>query len=353
MMNPETFFQSTERLMAKTLLFPGAALDATIIANPRAGGFTRPRMWKKHAAELAALELEAASLPERNPAPHVRLLQTERPLHAYKMTDDLLTMAESAPAGVEFLIITAGGDGTSLEVQTRLAQAAPDKRERFTVLRLPMGTGNDGSDGSDLIESLGRLVRPARVERQGAIKVTGQGTGEPRWAFNIASVGLDAYVTHMTNKLKGVMPGDSYKLWLDVAALFYDKTFKVKPMKVEVSLRGKSEVEKFELPLLLAAFGESGRRSYGSHVPILPDDDNFIAVRQMSVFRKLAMKAACAKGTHRGMPEAFFRSADRVFIQYDRDLLVQCDGETLLLKPNNFPLIMERIKDVIRVLKYA
>jgi diacylglycerol kinase family enzyme len=352
-MNPETFFQATERLLAKSPLFPGKTLDVTIIANPRAGGFTRKPRWKKHAAELEALESEASGLPSRDPAPHVRLLQTERPLHAYKMAGDLLELAESAPADVEFLIITAGGDGTSLEVQTRLAQAKPDKRERFTILRLPMGTGNDGSDGNDLVESLGRLLRPTVVYRQGAIKVSGQGTGEPRWAFNIASIGLDAYVTHMTNRLKGVMPGDSYKLWLDLAALFYDKTFKVKPMKVELSLRGRSEVEKFELPLLLLAMGESGHRSYGSHVFILPDDDNLIAVRQMSVFRKLAMKAAVAKRAHRGFKGTLFRSADRVFVQYDRDLLVQCDGETLLLKPNNFPLTMERVRDLIRILKYA
>ncbi len=352
-MNPDVFFRSTERLLARSLLFPGKALDVTLIANPRAGGFTRPRIWKRHAAELAALEAESAALPLRDPAPHLRFLQTERPRHAYQMAGDLIELSRSAPAGVEFVIITAGGDGTSLEVQTRLAQAREEERERFTILRLPMGTGNDGSDGNDLTEALGRLVRPVRLRRQGAIKVTGQGTGEPMWAFNIASVGLDAYVTHMTNKLKGVMPGDSYKLWLDIAAIFYDKTFKVKPMKVELSLRGRSEVEKLDLPLLLVAFGESGHRSYGSHVPILPDDDNLIAVRQMGLLRKLAMKAASAKGAHRGIKEVFFRSADRVFIQYDRDLLVQCDGETLLLKPGNFPLIMERMRELIRVLDFA
>jgi diacylglycerol kinase family enzyme len=86
---------------------------------------------------------------------------------------------------------------------------------------------------------------------------------------------------------------------------------------------------------------------------ILPDDDNLIAVRQMSVFRKLAMKAAVAKRAHRGFKGTLFRSADRVFVQYDRDLLVQCDGETLLLKPNNFPLTMERVRELIRILKYA
>jgi diacylglycerol kinase family enzyme len=351
-MYADTFSKHVEALLAKTLLFPGREIDATIIANPRAGGFTRPRFWKARLSELEALGLEASSLPDREPRPHLRLLQTERPGHAFDMTADLIEMASTAPSGVEFLVITAGGDGTSLEVQNRLVHAPAEVRERFTVLRLPMGTGNDGSDGTDLDDALGRLIRPVRLHRQGALRMSAQGIAESRWAFNIASVGLDAYVTHMTNKLKGVMPGDSYHLWLDIASLFYDKAFKVRPMRVELSRRGKSEVETIEQPLLILAMGESGHRSYGSHVHILPDDDNLIAVRKMGLFGKLALKAAIALRKHRGRKGVFFRTADRAFIQYDENLLAQFDGETLLLKPENFPATLERVPDMIRVLKY-
>ncbi len=352
-MNIERLSLAVRQLLDHSLAFPERAIDATIIANPRAGGFTRTNLWKRHQAELSCLEAESCALPRRATSPHLRVIQTERPRHASFITDDLIVMASQAPLNVEFVIIAAGGDGTSLEILSRLIQAPQELRERFTIIRLPMGTGNDGSDGADLIASLGLLIRPTSVEKRGAIKLSAQGIGEARWAFNIASIGLDAYVTHMTNKLKGVMPGDSYKLWLDIATLFYDKAYRVRPMKIELSSKGRADIERLELPLLILAMGESGHRTYGSHVPILPGDENVCFVKQMSLAKKLALKPLVNAGKHAGHPSVFFRNADRAFIQYSEKLLAQCDGETLDLVPENFPLTMERVEGLFRILEFA
>ena len=217
-----------------------------------------------------------------------------------------------------------------------------------------MGTGNDGADAWELGRALDLLLSPSRIELIRALRLTTATAGKgPFLAFNILSAGLDAFVTHMSNRIKGKLPGDSYKLWVDIAALFYDRIYRVGPLEV----RGYDEtgriVQSLREPLLLLAVGVSGRRTYGSRKHILPDDRNVCGLKQMPLGRKLALKGLVATGAHAEAPESILFNADRVEFRGEYPILAQMDGEAVLLRREDFPAVIERSCPVIPVIRRA
>jgi diacylglycerol kinase family enzyme len=362
----EEFGSLLSDICSRSPLAAGRPFFWTIIANPGAGGFTIKSRWKKHLCQLIECNRKAAKNPagefcglsetarrEGGSGAAWGLLFTRSQGHARDITEALISEASKAASNGEkrpfYLIITAGGDGTSLEVMSALCSAPENLRENFVILRLPMGTGNDGADSFDLGEALNLIIEPPALQKQRALQLrTASGKG-PFLAFNILSVGLDAFVTHMTNKMKGKLPGDSYKLWVDVAALFYDRIYKVGVMDVR-SADEQGEVKTLKEKLLLIAVGESGRRCYGSQRWILPDDRNVCAIRQMPVYRKLALKGLFSNGTHADKKEAILWNSGRVEFQSQYPLLAQMDGETVLLEGNDFPSVIELTEPVINVL---
>jgi diacylglycerol kinase family enzyme len=356
---PDIFGELLGEICSHTPLAKERPLRWTVIANPTAGGFTIRSRWKRHAAFLE----QCAALAARNPlyacsAPSAAsgsrgLIPTSGAGHAGAITRTLVEEARSgASAGGLYLIITAGGDGTSLEVLTALYHAPREIRETFAVLRLPMGTGNDGADGPELEPALKLLIHPAIITRQRALRLS---TANPEktgfLAFNILSLGLDAFVTHMTNRMKGRLPGDSYKLWVDIASLLYDRLYRVGPMEVRALDHRGREVETFREKVLLLAVGESGYRTYGSHKRILPDSRNVCMVRQMPLLRKVALKDLFTTGGHINKPESLLFSASRVEIKGENPILAQMDGETVLLHPGDFPVAIELTEPLIPILK--
>jgi len=339
----------------------------TIIANPKAGGFTIKPRWKKHLAQLIECKQKVAKNPLREcfgPSETGRregglsaeqgLVFTRAQGHAKEITEMLISEAEKAAGNTGkrpfYLIIAAGGDGTSLEVMSALCGASEKTREDIAVLRLPMGTANDGADSFFLGEALNLIIEPPALVKQRAVRLrTASGKG-PFLAFNILSVGLDAFVTHMTNKMKGKLPGDSYKLWVDVSALFYDKIYKVGVMNLNSADEEKKEAITLNEKFLLIAVGESGRRCYGSQNWILPDDRNVCAIRQMPLLRKLVLKGLFSKGTHADKKETILWNSLRVEFKSEYPLLAQMDGETVLLEENDFPAVIELTEPVINIL---
>jgi diacylglycerol kinase family enzyme len=343
-----------------------------IIANPKAGGFTMPYRWKRHYRFLRNCAERAKALPRRNNAISTStaldegkdsslnglgLIPTRYPGHAGKIVEILVKEAAAEISanlsGITpfYLIICAGGDGTSLEVLTTLYHAPAEIRANCVVLRLPMGTGNDGADARELGDALDLLLCPTRIELVRAVCLTTPTAGKgPFLAFNILSVGLDAFVTHMTNKMKGSLPGDSYKLWVDIASLLYDRLYKVGPLDIRVFGDGPEERTLRETVLLLA-MGVSGHRTYGSNKLVLPDDRNVCLVRQMSLLRKLALKGLFSNGTHVDKPESLLFNARRVEFRGEYPILAQMDGETVLLHPEDFPAAIELTEPLIPVLK--
>ena len=365
------FAESLAEICAHSLVAQGRPLRWLVIANPTAGGYVMRSRWKKCRRALEACRQTARENPLReNCVPAMSAMfagcvPTERPGSAADIAKALVDMAASSAAITAapfYLLITAGGDGTSLEALSVLYEAPAAVRARIAVLRLPMGTGNDGADSPDLARALDLLIQPSRVEYAPALRLLPAPDGpackaaakskNPYLAFNILSVGLDAFVTHMTNKMKGKLPGDFYKLWVDIASLLYDRLYKVDFLDV-CALDGQGkEVRSFREKLLLLAVGASGHRTYGSQKKILPDDRNVCALKQMPLLRKLALKGLFSTGTHIDKPEAILFNAHRVEISGYYPMLAQMDGETVLLQREDFPAAIELTEPVIPILKH-
>jgi diacylglycerol kinase family enzyme len=356
-MKPEELAASIARLIEHSPAFPGENLAVDLIANPRAGGFTRPSFAKKHESALAELEAQAAALPVRGAATSLKLHLTERSGHASDIARGILEGARADAPGLRRLVLTAGGDGTSLETASALVEMPASEHGRFALLRLPLGTGNDGSEGRDLVSCLGRLLGPMAFAPSRALRVVPNPSGGklPLWSFNIASVGLDAFVCQMTNRLKAVLPGDSFKFWVDVASVFYDRIWPPAELSVTAFDEAGAEIFSFKKTCILLAMGASGRRQYGSNKPILPDEDNACAVFQMSLLKKLAFKDRIASGLHRDLGADYVKlfSASRIRLDYDRGILLQREGEVAELAAADFPLDLELSEPLYNVLSPA
>jgi diacylglycerol kinase family enzyme len=373
------FAESLAEICAHSLVAHNRPLRWLVIANPTAGGFVMRSRWKKCRQTLETCRAAARTNPLREncvpamSAMYAGCVPTERPGSASDIARALVDMADSAAAAASssapfYLIITAGGDGTSLEALSVLYHASATVRAQIAVLRLPMGTGNDGADSPDLARALDLLIQPSRVEYTPALRLipaqggpaatdhAGKAAAEsksPYLAFNILSVGLDAFVTHMTNKMKGKLPGDFYKLWVDIASLLYDRLYTVDFLDVRALDGEGREIRSFREKLLLLAVGASGHRTYGSQKKILPDDRNVCALRQMPLLRKLALKGLFSTGTHIDKPESILFNAHRVEFSGSHPMLAQMDGETVLLQREDFPAAIELTEPVIPVLKLA
>ena len=380
-MKLEYFAESLAEICSRSAVAPGRLLRWAVIANPTAGSFAMRSRWKKSRAALDAGRIAAQANPRREgcaPAAAAAefgtdaasaalfagygMIFTEGPRFAVKIAASIIKEIAAESNGSQpapfYLIVIASGDGTSLEALSVLYHAPEAVRSNFAVIRLPMGTGNDGADSPSLAAALELIYKPARVELTPALRLVTAPGGQackqgPFLAFNILSVGLDAYVTYMTNKMKGKLPGDFYKLWVDIASLLYDRLYKVDYLDVKAVDRQGAETASFREKILLLAVGASGRRTYGSQKKILPDDRNVCAVKQMPLLRKIALKGLFTTGAHAAKPESILCSAHRVEFSGKHPILAQMDGEATLLQPDDFPAAIELTEPAIPVLKLS
>jgi diacylglycerol kinase family enzyme len=369
----QTFADKLAPICSRTPLAKDRPLRWMVIANPTAGGFTITKRWLKHNAALDICAEKAAQILERTyvAAPSETALErggelgakgvvaTTGPGDAGEIVRAVIAEAEAAKGNASmeekppfFLIITAGGDGTSLEALTELYALPESLKDRFAILRLPLGTGNDGADSWELDGALERLLAPSKISFARAVKLTTATAGKgPFLAFNILSVGLDAFVTHMTNKMKLAFPGDSYKLWVDIASLFYDRIYTVGEMEASFFDETGGLIDTLRQKTLLLAVGASGHRTYGSHKRILPDERNVCAVRQMPLLRKVALKELFTTGEHIHKPESALYTAARVVFTTANPILAQMDGEAVLLAPADYPATIELTPPRIPILE--
>jgi len=351
-MRPEDLAEGVKAILNRSPAFPGRSLIVDIIANPKAGGFRRHRFASRRKTELQQVMTLASSLPKRENEVQVHLHLTERCGHASAIAQRVIERSTANGQDSIHLIMTAGGDGTSLETAERLLHLPDNQKDRFALLRLPMGTGNDGSEGRDLVVALGRFLGALKFERRAAVQVrpAAEGGKAPLWAFNIASIGFDAYVADKTNMLKSVFPGDSYKFWVNMAMLFYDRAYNVIPMLLKVWGPEGKPMHESRKERLFVAMGASGNRQYGSNKRILPGSENVVSCSQASLLRRLLVKALIESGKHDGVREIEHFDASRIELEYEERIPLQCDGEAEELARCDFPLVMERIPDLYNVI---
>jgi len=337
--------------LAQSSLFPGKNLHIDLILNPEAGAF-------RHRGQRRALLAALADASNRVPAPvalsrdvRVATWTTDYPGHEKLLLAHLQT-ADPVGPGDQRLVVIAGGDGTSRGVLISALDLPLETRRNLLFFRLPLGTGNDAAETRQwplALEALsGRGSQAVEPRTLAVVEVAA--AGHPvHFAFNIASVGLDAFVAHLTNRLKAWFPGNSYGLMVDAAAFFYEWLVKVVPSTLELSRKGVPVVT-WDQAFLLAAFGASGHRTYGSGKRVLPDDNNFCLAAKKNLFTKLAYRKPFYEGTHRGLPGIQLARGDELRVSSPVRVPLQMDGEVLWLNPNEFPLTLTIVDRGLRIL---
>jgi len=343
----QTWADLVIRLIAESPYFRKHRPRLYIIVNPVAGGFSRRKRFSAHLAGLThAVERFAACDPA--PQPEWVLLQSWYPGHATELGKAVVEQVERDRRRA--VLITAGGDGTHSECIGPLLELAGRPLKNLAVFRLPMGSGNDGADAESMASACAVLPRLGKVTQAAAVKVTPW--NEPSsYSLNITSVGIDAFVTHTSNRLRKRLPGDTYKAVADLATIFYEPIYKVGNMSATLRLRSGGEPIRLAGHFILFAIGASGHRYYGGHKRILPSDDNVCAIRTVSLPRKLALKKLLYRGEHIYQSNVEMASADEIEIRYDRCIPLQVDGEGRWLRPEQFPLRFERTEPMLQVLK--
>jgi len=333
------FSQSLER----------APLVVDVIVNPHAGFFKRTSTIRKLILDL---ERRLNELRQRTPKRRVEINAvrfTEYVGHARVITKEIMDREERASSGIEHLLIACGGDGTSNEICTSLMDAGSALLERLKLVRLPLGSGNDVADARTFGKAYELILGSQHTVKTGALRVVG-GAPRPRYSFNIGSVGLDAFITDLANRLKRAIPGQAYKTLVDLGSLFYERRVQPGPMDLRICAgSAETRIEAFRPSMVVV--GTSGGRTYGGHMPVLPGSDNVCVVAAMNLWKKITNKGLFYEGRHGELPEVSFFRADRVEIDYHGRIPMQLDGEVSWLAEGDFPLSLTVLEPRIRVLR--
>lgn len=380
LLKPTDVANCISTLISKNKLWAGKNVYLFLISNETAGCFKDNNKSEKYRKLFNKAEQEAKTLQSYVKSITTKIFTTEYAGHAKDLalaiTAEIIALKEP---DAEYIIATAGGDGTSLEVQTTLfnaAQEVPQKREvimdKITVLRLPLGTGNDGTDGHNVEELIELLLGPLQFTNSRAIKVYPEGNPTPQqiaasgknpsdycdsenkapWlAFNIVGMGLDAYICHMTNVIKKKFPGNFYHAVIDLCGLVYDKKFKPGTGIFEYFDENGTKIKEITSKIEMFDMGPTGHRCLGGGHKMLPDDNNTCLTHKLNLWNLITQNKHYVDGSHAGTWLATMEKADKVRIHYDQPVLIQCDGEVTLLCKEHFPIVMEKTEPCLRVLK--
>lgn len=318
-----------------------------IIVNIKAGGVGNRFVFEEHLARVRSVRRRAGRLSgaeghSRTPDIPSSLYVTEYHGHAREIARRIVYRAERE--GFRRLVVSVGGDGTHADIMTMFYQAPPAVLERLVLLRLPFGTGDDNADGRTVEAACELLLRHSALTRAAAVRMDAVGMS-PRYAFNIASIGIDAFINYVTNRLKRFLPRNAYRLIADATTVFYEWFNPIGEMQLTRDpgeAHGGDVESNLEGRIALLAFGVSGHRTYGNGMRILPGNENVCAISTANVLRKLEIKRRLYHATHLDTELAHSFSARRLMVSYDRALPYQLDGEAAWLSPQHFPVMFTR-----------
>lgn len=329
----DEFAQHVARLLTSSPAYRSTGSAIHTIINPKSGLFANKDRLRR---SVAALQAHAARLSVTDATRPVQLHLSEYPGHATHLVERIVS-----GSGRQNMLISAGGDGTHKDVLSGLVSASLDRPEACPVFRLPAGTGNDGADCATLPEAYALLPRLSDTTQHGALEIC-TADGRTFYSFNIASFGLDAYVAHITNKLKRKLPGNVYTLVADLATLFYVPIYGIPRTTLHLT-RPDGSTHRFEQQYALVAFGVSGHRRYGGDKPILPQHENLVTIELPGFFGRIKLKQHVYHGTHVHDPEVHLDAMAAMVIECDERLPFQFDGESMWLESDAFPVTVRRI----------
>lgn len=319
----------TSRLAGK---FPGHPVAGII--NGRAGTVIRHRKLQHFMQSIPAPRVD-----KRKGIVPVTTVWTDSVAATESFLRDWLDR-HSGSRGARPIVVSLGGDGTHNQVML----AAGDRARTPWYYRVPLGSGNDAV-GDDTVQSiLAELEGELRPMWIPSVEVRTQ--RETHVAFNIASIGIDAFVTMMHQRLRDKLPGNTYRIIAAGALLVYERIVDLGPLAIRTPNEDLGCRER-----MLIALGVRGGLTYGDHIRILPGEENLCVLNKASLREKLRMKRLLFRGEHVGQPITTMLRTDSVTLLYDRPQYLQLDGEPRRLEREDFPLTMSVRSRSRRVLR--
>jgi len=303
--------------------------DRIFVANPTAGTRHRHRTIQRIAAARCT---GSGELPE--------IWWTHSGEEARSLLAARMDAATAPP-----VVVSLGGDGT----HNHVLQAGVEHRDRALFLRLPMGSGNDAAGVASLDEALDRLEGVLSPQWIPAVAI--RAARSTHYAFNIVSLGLDAYVTILHDRWRRLLPGNTYRLLVDLAVLGYDRALSVGPMALSGTRFDGRRLDIGEEARSLVAMGAGGHRTYGDHMRVLPGDENLCVIRQVGLWDKIRMKRLFYDGRHVDESITAMFGCRTLDVGYDGRMPLQYDGEPLWLEQGDFPVRLEVVDRAARVLE--
>lgn len=322
--------------------------EVHLIVNPVAGGFTRKKVFESIAEQFYKIYRIEENKPEFIPEEMVHIHETHAPGDCGNVVRGILSRFGEEK---RILFIIFGGDGTATEAASEIHRYIErgGTGDNTVLFRLPMGTGNDGLD-ADTMETAFTICRGPCVSKKIPLLEIKLASGIKKYATNIASFGLDAYVTDKTNKLKKAIAGSFYSVMVDVAALFYELSADMSPFEIEYTDdKGVRREESFTA--LLLAMGVTGNRTYGGGKLVLPGHENVCRIGRMKLRRKFAVKELLYKGEHTELDEVVMFTAGEMKVSFPSNILFQHDGEVIPLSPDDFPVGLKVLPPSVQVLR--
>ena len=292
---------------------------AVLIVNPNAG----------RGRAAAAREVETFSRRAFGRGVAVRVEKTSGP-------DDAARLAREAVSAGATDLIVRGGDGTVHEAIQGLVGAS------VRLMVWPAGTANvlarQLKSPSDAEEAAEVFLR-GNTRRISLGRATVERTGERRYFFMLAGVGLDAsVVSHVRPRLKRRV-GEAAFWYAGLGHLAHWE-----PREFTVEIEGE------RLPATYAAIGKAPW--YGGGLKITPrarlDAHAFevCVINSHSRLRYLRLLALAMRGgAHEGARGVTFRTATR--LRCAGDVQVQADGELIGELPMTFEIVPEGVEVII------
>lgn len=329
----QEFIDQVARLISSSRRYEGETLSVYAVVNPQAGFLSHRRRLRR---AIESVRRHLGQMHVSGAPVQTRIAVTEYSGHARVLAE----RAEQYLTGCSSpLLLSAGGDGTHRDILSGVLSSGLQS----PVYRLPAGTGNDSADAPTMDAAFERASELAVQTPQAAIEARSS-DGAVYHAFNVASFGLDAVISGVTNRLKGShLPGNMYTLVADIATLLYVPLIGIPPARI-VWREGPVQHEvagKFAL----AAMGAGGNRRYGGGKPILPDHRNLCIIRLPPLIQRISLKKQVYYGTHLDRTEVIPATAEALTIYSDERLPFQFDGEMVWIEPEAFPVHMTVIPD--------
>ncbi|MDC7224300.1 MAG: diacylglycerol kinase family protein [Spirochaetales bacterium] len=333
-------------------LFPGEELLIEVFLNPASGLLARSEGREKLESLLGEVD--------RGEVPEGRGLTVT--IHEPAGREECLAALEKASAGLlafpgKAVLLTAGGDGFHRDCLAYLLQTSPSVLDKIILFRLPLGTGNDTPLQTDPAQAVRLLAGQGSVKRESLIQVD-TARGKRDYALNVASFGLDAFVCLLTEKWKGRIGGDIYKVMVDLSTLFYDFYHRTRVSRITLFPDFDSSGEEkggppktIEKRVLIHVFGRRGDTRYGGGKRILPGPENHLITGMFHLPGRIMLKGLFMKGGHwPGRKKVDFFRTKKMILSYPARLLMELDGELTLLEKEDFPLVLTRLDSRLRVL---